>query len=124
MDNETKLTDEFVLPRDLGAMAKTFFVQTEKPLRDGDWFIKKGSTVTDVKVIASGEKIREVQRLIESFPLPNGKLTEAKDWLKCRGTAIITNGLEEKLTEIHWYQCENIGKVEFKEKRRGDNNVA
>ena len=124
MDNETKLTDEFVLPRDLNAMAKTFFVQTEKPLRDGDWFIKKGSTVTDVKVIASGEKIREVQRLIESFPLPNGKLTEAKDWLKCRGTAIITNGLEEKLTEIHWYQCENIGKVEFKEKRRGDNNVA
>ena len=124
MDNETKLTDEFVLPRDLGAMAKTFFVQTAKPLRDGDWFIKKGSTVTGVKVIASGEKIREVQRLIESFPLPNGKLTEAKDWLKCRGTAIITNGLEEKLTEIHWYQCENIGKVEFKEKRRGDNNVA
>ena len=124
MYNETKLTDEFVLPRDLGARAKTFFVQTEKPLRDGDWFIKKGSPVTGVKVIASGEKIREVQRLIESFPLPNDKLTEAKDWLKCRGTAVITNGTEEKLTEIHWYQCEKIGKVEFKEKRRGDNNVA
>ena len=102
MYNETKLTDEFVLPRDLGAMAKTFFVQTEKPLRDGDWFIKKGSTVTGVKVIASGEKIREVQRLIRENLLPNGEKTKAQDW----------------------YKCENIGKVEFKEKRRGDDNVA
>ena len=76
-----------------------------------------------MKVIAAGEKIRDVQRLIEKFPLSNGSLTEAKDWLKCRGTAIITNGIEEKLTEIHWYQCENIGKVEFKEKRRGDKNA-
>ena len=122
MDNETNFNEEFILPRDLNAMAKTFFVQTEKPLRDDKWFIKKGSTVTGVKVIASGEKIREVQRLINTFPLPNGTLTEAKDWLKCRGTAIITNGSEEKLTELHWYQCENIGKVEFKVKRWGDNN--
>ena len=121
MDNETKLTDEFVLPRDLGAMAKTFFVQTEKPLRDGDWFIKKGSTVTGVKIIASGEKIREVQRLIKSFPLPNGKLTDAKEWVKCRGTAIITNGTETFVNcEIHWYQCANIGKIDFKVKVWGE----
>ena len=124
MDNETKLTDEFVLPRDLGAMAKTFFVQTEKSLRQDDWFIKKGSTVTGIKVIASGEKIRDVQRLVNKYLLPNGDKTRPQDWYKCRGTAVITNGLEEKLTEIHWYQCENIGKIEFKEKPRGDNNVA
>ncbi|MBQ7454759.1 MAG: hypothetical protein IJS69_06905 [Selenomonadaceae bacterium] len=123
MDDKIKLNEEFTLPRDLSAMAKTFFVQTEKPLRDGDWFIKKGSTVTGVKVIAAGEKIREVQRLIEKFPLSNGSLTEAKDWLKCRGTAIITNGIKEKLTEFHWYQCENIGKIEFKYKDWGEHNV-
>ncbi len=122
MDNEIKISEEFILPRDLSAMAKTFFVQTEKPLRDGEWFIKKGSTVTGVKVIAEGEKIRDVQRLIETYPLPNGTLTKAQDWYKCRGTAIITNGEEEKVKEIHWYQCENIGKVELKEKRWRDKN--
>ena len=114
--NEFKPCEEFLLPQDLSAMAKTFFVQTQRPLRDGDRFINKGSTVTGVKVIAAGDKIRDVQRLVETFPLPNGEKTEAADWLKCRGTAIITNGTQEKRTEIHWYQCVNIGKVEFKEK--------
>ncbi len=123
MDDVIKLDEEFILPRDLSAMAKTFFVQTEKPLRDNVFFIKKGSTVTGVKVIAAGEKIREVQRLIEKFPLPNGTLTKAQDWYKCRGTAIITNGIEEKVKEIHWYQCENIGKVEFKTKERGEEDA-
>ena len=122
MDNEIKISEEFILPRDLSAMAKKFFVKTEKPLRDDVWFIKKGSTVTGVKVIAEGEKIRDVQRLIDSYPLSNGEKTQAQDWCKCRGTAILTDGQTEKVKEIHWYQCENIGKVEFKEKRWGNKN--
>lgn len=125
MDNEIKISEEFILPRDLSAMAKTFFVQTEKPLkRKKNWFLKKGSTVTGVKVIAEGEKIREVQRLIEKFPLANGTLTKAQDWLKCRGTAIITDGKKEEIKEIHWYQCPNIGKVEIKTKERSEQDDA
>ena len=124
MNDEIKINEEFILPQDLSAMAKTFFVQTEKPLRDGEWFIKKGSTVTGVKVIAAGENIRDVQRLIDENPLQNGEKTKAQDWYKCRSTAIITNGIEEKVKEIHWYQCENVGKIEFKEKRWGDKNAA
>ena len=121
MDNEIKLDEEFILPRDLGAMAKTFFVQTEKNLKQDGWFIKKGSTVTGVKVIVAGEKIRDVQRLVDSYSLQNGEKTKAQDWYKCRGTAIITNGAETFVNcEIHWYQCENIGKVEFKVKTWGD----
>ena len=124
MDDEIKISEEFILPRDLSAMAKTFFVQTEKPLRDDEWFIKKGSTVTGVKVIAAGEKIRDVNRLVNKYLLQNGEKTKAQDWYKCRGTAIITNGTEEKIAEVHWYQCENIGKIEFKEKPRSDGNAA
>ena len=121
MDDKITLEEEFILPRDLSAMAKKFFVQTEKSLRDGKWFIKKGSVVTGVKVIAAGEKIRDVQRLIESYPLPNGDKTQAQDWYKCRGTAIITNGKETFINcEIHWYQCANVGKIEFKVKVWGD----
>ena len=73
-----------------------------------------------VKVIAQGEKIREVKRLIRDYPLPNDELTEAKDWYKVRGTAVISNGVTERIEEIHWYQCENIGKVEYKLKERSE----
>ena len=123
MDNEIKISEEFILPRDLSAMAKKFFVQTEKPLKRKNWFIKKGSTVTGVKVIAAGDKIRDVQRLINENLLPNGEKTQAQDWYKCRGTAIITNGTEEEVKEVHWYQCENIGKIEFKTKEWSDDNA-
>ncbi len=121
MDNQIKISEEFILPRDLSAMAKTFFVQTEKSLRQDGWFIKKGSTVTGVKVIAEGEKIHDIKRLIETFTLPNGEKTQAQNWYKCRGTAIITNGTETFANcEIHWYQCINIGKVDFKVKIWGE----
>ena len=123
MDNEIKISEEFILPRDLSAMAKKFFVETEKQLKQDQWFIKKGSTVTGVKVIAEGEKIRDVRRLIETYPLSNGQKTQAQDWYKCRGTAIITDGVKEMVKEIHWYQCRDIGKVEFKFKTWGDDNA-
>lgn len=121
MDNEIKISEEFILPQDLSAMAKKFFVQTEKPLREGEWFIKKGSTVTGVKAIAEGEGIHDIKRLVNKYLLPNGENTQAKDWYKCRGTAIVTNGVETFVNcEIHWYQCINVGKVEFKVKIWGE----
>jgi len=122
MDDEIKISEEFVLPQDLSAMAKTFFVQTEKNLQQDNWFIKKGSTVTGVKVIAAGEKIHDVQRLVNKYLLPNGTKTEVENWYKCRVTAIITDGTKEKIKEIHWYQYANIGKVEFKIKNWGDDD--
>lgn len=115
-----ELEKDFILPSTLSAMAKTFYVKTEKPLKQDEWFIKAGSRVTGVKVIAQGEKIRDVNYLIEKYPLPDGTYTKAEDWYKVRGTAIITDGSVEKVEEVHWYQCENIGKVDFKLKIWGD----
>ena len=42
-----------------------------------------------------------------------------KDWYKVRGTANLFNTETKKKmkAEVHWYQCKNIGKVEFKFKR-------
>ena len=111
---------DFLLPNTLSAMAKTFYVKAAKNLKQDNWFLKQGSTVTGVKVIAQGEKIRDVRYLIEKYPLPNGEFTKAEDWYKVRGTAVVSNGVEEQIKEIHWYQCENIGKVEFKVKEWGD----
>lgn len=46
--------------------------------------------------------------------MPNGEKTKVNDWYKVRGTAIVTDGVNESVEEIHWYQCKNIGKVEYK----------
>lgn len=115
---------EFLLPNTLSAMAKTFYVKVPKSLQQENFYIKPGSMVTGVKVIAQGSKIHDVQRLINTYPLPNGELTKINDWYKVRGTAVITNGKNEKIEEIHWYQCENIGKVEFKLKVWGDDDAS
>lgn len=115
------LETNFAVPRTLNAMAAKFFVKTSKVMEQSGWYLKEGSQVTGVKMIASGEKIRDVNYLIEKNPLPNGERTKAKDWYKMRGTATVTNGTETfSNCEIHWYQCANIGKVMFKIKVWGD----
>lgn len=112
-----KIKEEILVPKSLSAMAKTFFVKNETKVREEGWSLKAGSTVTGVKVIAEGTKIHDIQRLIREYKLPNGANTKAKDWNKVRGTAIVVNNGKEAKAEVHWYQCKNIGKVEFKIKR-------
>lgn len=106
------------MPQSLGAMAKTFYVKVAKSFSNTDtWYLKQGSTVTGVEFIAEGENIRSVERLVRENLLPNGERTKVKDWFKVRGTAVISNGIDTYVNcEIHWYQCENIGKIEFKVK--------
>lgn len=115
MNNDTE--NNFIIPQSLGAMAKTFYVKVEKQISNQEnLYLKQGSTVTGVKVIAQGNEIREVERLIKDYPLPNGQKTRASDWFKVRGTAVVTDGVNESIEEIHWYQCKDIGKVEYKQK--------
>lgn len=111
------LEEEFVVPNTLSAMAKTFYVKTGKPLRDEGWRLKAGTAVTGVKAIAVGEKIRDLPRLMETYKKPNGADTSPGDWIKARGTATVENNGETCKAEVHWYQCKDIGKVEFKAKR-------
>lgn len=110
---------EFVVPRTLSAMAKKFFVKQFWILSQGGWYLKPGSVVTGIKPIARGMEIREVNRLVDMYPLPDGQKTRPEDWIKVRGNAIITDGEKEVSREVHWYQCVNIGKVEFKVKSGG-----
>lgn len=105
----------FKVRKALGAMAARFYVDTPKRIKDTPLYIKPGSYVEGVKVIAAGTKIKDLKRLIETYKLQNGALTKPKDWYKVRGRAILTDGEGKEATrEIHWYQAKNIGKVEFK----------
>lgn len=121
----------FTTGRSVGAMAKRFHVDMPHVVKNEDEessvIIKEGTDVTGVKVIAQGSSggkevkrgIDDIKRLVKQYPLQNGSLTSEKDWYKVRGTAILFD-LETKVerkAEIHWYQCKDIGKVEFKFKR-------
>ena len=118
MENENnKIESSFDVPRTLSAMAKKFYVDSPRPMSAENFRIKEGTQVTGVKAIATGEKIRDVNRLVEQYSKSNGEKTNPNDWIKARGTAILTDGITSRKAEIHWYQCENIGKVEFKRKR-------
>ncbi len=91
----------------------------EKIQLDQSLSIKEDSRISRVKAIVKGDKIRNVERLVNEHPLQNGSSSSKKDWLKMRGTAIIVDEADgsEGKGEVHWYECKNIGKVEFKLKR-------
>jgi hypothetical protein len=66
--------------------------------------------ITDIKVIAVGSSIREVERLRKAYG--SGR------WRKLKGTATISfdDGSTDR-AELHWYEAHGIGKKEFKIKR-------
>ena len=107
---------KFYAPMSVGAMANKFYVDNpNKTIADTELYIKPGTYVTGVKVIAAGKEIKDIKRLIRDYPLPNGELTKVEDWFKVRGRATLTDDLGNEINrEIHWYQGKNIGKVEFK----------
>src|SRR5690606_34904022 len=116
----TRLANHEAVPRSLGPAAKRIYVKVQKSVRvsgGSNAVLKEGSYITGVLPIAEGEKIREVQRLISSYPLQNGSITSPKDWKKMRGTATVILDGQERTAEIHWYEATNIGKIEYKVKR-------
>ena len=40
-----------------------------------------------------------------------------EDWYKMKDLGIITNDKKDEYVELQWYQCKNIGKIEWKVKR-------
>jgi hypothetical protein len=96
---------------------RKFYVRRDIVLAQTEYYIKKDTEIRGIVSIAEGSQIRCVDRLINEYSLSTDKKSSYISWYKMRGTAIITNGTLEKKAEVHWYQCENIGKVEFKIKR-------
>lgn len=109
--------EDIPVGQSLGAAAKKIYVKNETAIKSSEpLYLKQGTYITGVKVIAEGEEIRQVNRLVETYLLPDGTKTKPSDWKKMRGTAQIVGGAKKR-GEVHWYQCENIGKVEWKLKR-------
>jgi len=71
------------------------------------------SEIVDVDIIAAGNGIRDLRRLVETYG--DGR------WRKLKGTATVRlrNTLIRRV-ELHWYEAHGIGKKEFKIKRYFD----
>ena len=67
------------------------------------------SPVTDIKIIAAGNGIRDINRLRRMYG--------AGRWRKLKGIATIRlwDG-RIRLAELHWYEAHGIGKREMKKK--------
>lgn len=99
------------IPKSISAKAKNIYVKYEYPVR-GESSIKEGSTIRFVNIIAG----KGVRRKIDDIELLMKKYPESKrnSWQKMTGIAELS---DDRIAEVHWYQSENIGKVEFKVKR-------
>lgn len=117
-------SDSFKVPQDLSAAAKKIYVKKSNEVRDPQGqpsdkplYLKQGSYITGVLSIASGDKIKDIYRLIATYTLSNGKQTAVSDWNKMRGTGVVSDGTTEYKVELHWYEAKNIGKIEWKIKK-------
>lgn len=116
--NEFKLSN-IKVPKSLSAAAKKIYVKSDINIK-GMFQIKQGSTITGVKVIAGKSvkrQIDDINRLVNEHTKMNGEKTSPNDWQKVIGFATIEVEGMLKKAEVHWYQCKDIGKVEFKIKR-------
>ena len=108
---DTKRLDNIILPKSVSAKARDIYVKIPYPVR-GTEIVKKGSTITNVNVIAGKDvrrQIDDIRRLVEQYKTKNEKL-----WQKVTGIATLESG---RIAELHWYQHPSVGKVEFKVKR-------
>lgn len=117
---ESKHEKDIHIFNSVGAAAKKIYVKSDiGNIRGTEYNIKQGTYITNVEIIAGKDvkrQIDDIKRLINEHPKRNGEKTLASDWQKVKGIAIIdiNNG---KKAEVHWYQCKDVGKVEFKIKR-------
>ncbi len=63
--------------------------------------------IAQSRVIAKGKRIRDVQRLVNTY---GGK---ASQWVKKSSPPLAMAG---RNYEYHWYECPGIGRVEVKRK--------
>ncbi len=117
---ESKYVNDIPVFNSAGAAAKKIYVKNDiGNIRNTEYNIKQGTYIANVEIIAGKDvkrQIDDINRLVNEHPKQNGERTLASDWQKVKGIAIIDTQGGRK-AEIHWYQCKDVGKVEFKVKR-------
>ena len=87
---------------------------------DSNWEIKAGATIDHAELIAEGNDIKDVKRLVREHPG-----TKPEEWTKEKGVGIIEpkKGAKNKRgkqirkgrkAELHWYRTKKNGPIEIK----------
>lgn len=105
------LPDE-IIGRSLGAKASNYDVMD---LQTGDLYhLSEGSRLWDIEVFA-GRGTRSVFRNAEKYADRYGGA--AQDWQHVKGKGIVETPDGDRPAELHWVQCQSIGKKEMFVKR-------
>ena len=94
--------------RSLGAKAKNYRI---KDLRTGEYFnLVEGSHLQNVEVFA-GKGVSTPFRRAAAFAKKHGG--KAENWQHVKGFGEVDYYGESRKAELHWAQCEGIGKIDF-----------
>ena len=100
--------EEIQIGRSVGAKAKNYDVMD---LGTGEMFhFAEGSKIQDVKVFA-GKGTSKKLRIAEKYASKYGGASE--DWQHVKGFGDLVTDDGERRAEVHWMQCEGVGKFDF-----------
>lgn len=98
--------------KSVGAKAKNYDIMD---LETGEHFnLVEGTSLQDVEVFA-GKGVKSEFRKADKYAKKYGG--KAKDWQHAKGTGTVDYYGEGRKAELHWAQCEGIGKHDFFIKR-------
>lgn len=105
--SKMKLPD-IVIHKSVGAKSKNYEVMD---LVTGEMFhFAEGTKIQDVEVFA-GKGSHTIYRNAEKYAKKYGG--RAEDWQHVKGVGWLNTADGDTKAEVHWSQCENIGKFEF-----------
>ena len=100
--------DDIEIGKSLSAKAKNYDVMD---LQTGEIFhFVEGTKIQDAKVFA-GKGSKMVFQKADKYAERYGG--NPSDWQHCKGNGILDFYGEERKAEVHWVQCESVGKHEF-----------
>lgn len=106
---------DILIGKNLGAKAKNYQIMD---LATGEFFqFVQGSRIQNVEVFA-GKGSRTPFRQAQKYADRHGGKPE--DWQHVKGHGLVETEDGDRRAEVHWVQCENIGKFDFFVKRWED----
>lgn len=107
-DNKRRYELDIVIGKSLGAKAKNYIVLD---LETGDFFrFAEGSRIQNVEVFA-GKGTKNVFRKAPKYADRYGGSPE--DWQHAKGHGVIETPDGDRAAEVHWVQCDGVGKFDF-----------
>lgn len=100
--------EDIEIGKSLSAKAKNYNIMD---LQTGDTFhFSEGTKIQDVQVFA-GKGSKTIFRKADKYAKRYGG--KPNDWQHCKGKGVVDYYGEERKAEVHWVQCESVGKYEF-----------